>query len=292
MSIEIKTLENISITTIHSAFTEAFADYLVDISYMTPEVMKYRFLKNGFQPKLSAGIFDKGKLKGFTVTGTGLFKGHSAAFDIMTGMVKDYRGKGFATQMFDFIKTQMKAQSTNKFYLEVLQENQAAIKAYEKTGFHITRELNCYTLDMNKLKSAKQIQSVIYIDQVDKSEIDSFTEFIDWEPSWENHFEAIKRITNEINIFTARSNGKNIGLLVYYPTLKWLMCIAVHKDHRRKGIASSLLEYLAEYLKPGTTEIKILNVQADDMAINDFLIKSGCEKMTNQYEMEYSLNSE
>lgn len=46
MAIEIKSLENISIETIHSAFEEAFSGYLVDISYMTPNVMQMRFTKN------------------------------------------------------------------------------------------------------------------------------------------------------------------------------------------------------------------------------------------------------
>lgn len=290
MSIEIKTLENNSIQEIHTTFTMAFADYLVDISYMTPEVMKFRFQKNGFQPKLSAGLFDNGKLIGFTATGTGKFKGQDSAFDIMTGMIKEYRGKGLANKMFDFIKTRMKAHSIDKFYLEVLQENMAAIKAYKKTGFEIIRELNCYSLNLNDIKQAKQIQSVIYIDRIQASKIDSYNKFTDWEPSWENHFEAIKRISNMVDIFTARSNGKNIGLLVYCPTLKWMMSLVVHKNHRGKGIATALLEYLAEFLLPETKNIKILNVQADDAALNIFLINSGCEKLTSQYEMEYLMS--
>ena len=290
MSVEIKSLENISINTIHTSFTEAFADYLVDISYMTPEVMKFRFQKNGFQPQLSAGIFDKGQLKGFTVVGISRFKNDKAAFDIMTGMVKDYRGKGLANKMFDLIKIKMKEQAINNFYLEVIRENHAAIKAYEKTGFKKTRELNCYSLDLLKLKPAKQIQTVVYIEQVDKTKIDSFKGFLDWDPSWENNFESIKRIPDKVEVFTARSIGKDIGILVYYPILKWVMCLAIHKNHRGKGIATALLEYLAEFLLPETKDIKILNVLADDVGLNKFLINSGCDLLTGQYEMEYNLS--
>jgi len=65
------------------------------------------------------------------------------------------------------------------------------------------------------------------------------------------------------------------------------MCVAVHRNYRRKGIASALLEYLSEYLKPKTEEIKVLNVQSDDIATNDFLLKSGCEELTSQFEMEF-----
>jgi RimJ/RimL family protein N-acetyltransferase len=141
MSIKIKSLENISIETIHTAFVEAFSDYLVDISYMTTEVMRNRFIKNGFRPDLSVGVFDYDSLKGFTIVGTGIFKGNISAFDIMTGLVKDYRGKGLSNKMFDLIKTKMKEQAINNFYLEVIQENAAAIKAYEKTGFQKTRSM-------------------------------------------------------------------------------------------------------------------------------------------------------
>jgi ribosomal protein S18 acetylase RimI-like enzyme len=289
MSITVKSLENISFETIHAAFLEAFSDYLVNISYMTPVVMKHRFIKNGFQPNLSVGIFDDNHLKGFTVVGTGEFNGSLSAFDIMTGMVKEFRGKGLANKMFDVIKIKMKEQAINNFYLEVIQKNYAAIKAYEKTGFKKTRELNCYTLDSLQLKPAKQIQTVVYIEQADKSIIDLLKDFLDVEPSWENHFESIKRIPDKVDFFTARTNGKNIGILVYYPTLKWIMCLAVHKSHRNKGIATALLEYLAQYLLPETKDIKILNVPAKDITLNTFFLKSGCELFTRQFEMKYSI---
>ncbi len=285
----IKSLNNISIDTIHATFAEAFSDYQVDISYMTPEVMARRFTKNGFSAELSAGVFDRNRLVGFTVVGKGQFKGDFSAFDIMTGLIKDYRGKGLANQMFDVIKEQMKEQSINTFYLEVLQDNQPAIKAYEKTGFSKTRKFNCYHLELKDLQQAKRIQTVVYIDKTDHSNVESYQEFLDWEPSWENHYESIKRIPDPVEVFVARQHGKDIGVLVYYPTLNWILCLAVHKDHRRKGVATALLEYLAGSLKPSINEIKILNVPEDDTGMNGFLLKSGCQQFTGQFEMEYKL---
>jgi GNAT superfamily N-acetyltransferase len=67
------------------------------------------------------------------------------------------------------------------------------------------------------------------------------------------------------------------------------MSLAVHQVHRRKGIASALLEYLAEYLKPDISDIKIFNIPDQDLASNKFLIDSGCKKLTGQFEMEYVL---
>ena len=45
MATVIKTLENTGIDTIHSTFVRAFADYQVDISYMTRDVIFKRFEK-------------------------------------------------------------------------------------------------------------------------------------------------------------------------------------------------------------------------------------------------------
>lgn len=290
MSITIDSLEKTSFETIHDTFKEAFADYQIDISYMTLEVMTQRFIKNGFRPELSVGAFDKGKLMGFTIVGTGTFKNNQAAYDIMTGLVKDYRGIGLANKMFDLIKTKMKTQAIKTFYLEVLQENEPAIKAYEKTGFRKARKFTCYSLNLANLKQAKHIQTIVYIDRAEKPELDSFIKSLDWEPSWENHFESIKRIPDQIDIFVARSLNKNIGLLVYYPTINWILSLVVDPAYRNKGVASALLEYLISNISPEIEKIHLINVQEDDIGMKNFLIKSGFKEYTRQFEMQYELS--
>lgn len=289
MKTNIRTLENTGIETIHSAFVNAFSDYQVDISYMTLDVIEKRFIKNGYHPELSAGVFDGDELKGFTIVGVGKFNGGRSGFDIMTGLVKDYRGKGLANQMFDLIKTKMKEEAIDNFYLEVLQENGPAIKAYTKTGFKKIRGLNCYNLKVGKVKPARPIETIVFIDQAERSEIDKFSGYLDWEPSWENHFESIKRIPDHVQIIVANVFNRKAGILVYYPTLKWILTLAVDPEFRRKGIASAMLEYLVDTLPVYVREIKVLNVDDKDKAMNAFLRISGFEKVTSQYEMRINL---
>lgn len=290
MSVIIKTLENIDYKTIHTSFQNAFSDYLVDISYMTLDVLTKRFKKNGFQPSLSVGVFENEKLQGFTVVGSGYFFGKQSAFDIMTGLVKEYRGKGLANEMFDLILEKMKEHALKTFYLEVLQENKSAIKAYSKAGFKKTRGFDCYSLKVGNLREAKNIRSIVYIDEISLSDIDNYSHFLDWEPSWENHFESIKRIPDRVNIIIAKTLGKVVGLCIYYPTLKWILTFAVDPNHRRKGVASAMLEYIRDSLPVFVREIKLLNVQDDDLAMKKFLIASGFELITAQYEMEFEMN--
>lgn len=289
MTTVIKTLENTGIETIHAAFVRAFSDYQVDISYMTRDVIEKRFIKNGYHPELSAGLFVDGELEGFTIVGIGRFNGGRSGFDIMTGMSRECRGKGYANKMFDLIKTKMKEEAIDNFYLEVLQENAPAIKAYSKTGFRKIRGLNCYQLNVGKLKPARHIETVVYLDRHDRSMVDRFVRFLDWEPSWENHYESIKRIPDELDVIVATAFEKQVGILVYYPTLKWILSLAVDPLYRRKGVATALLEYLVDTLPIFVREIKVLNVDDTDPAMNSFLKVSGFGLVTRQYEMRIDL---
>lgn len=157
MNVTYKNLVNVSFEELHKTFVDAFSDYAVDVSYMTHYVMENRAIKNGYDPESSVGAFNDSKLVGFTLVGIDNHYETPSAFDIMTGLVKDYRGKGIASQMFDFIIPSLKEKKIKQFYLEVLQENNAAIRAYQKAGFKINRSLDCFTLDIKKLKITEQL---------------------------------------------------------------------------------------------------------------------------------------
>jgi ribosomal protein S18 acetylase RimI-like enzyme len=284
------TLDKIPLKTIHNTFLESFADYQVDLSYMTLDVMKKRFCKNGFEPTMSAGLFNSGHLRGFTIVGTGNLYGNPAAFDIMTGIVKEFRGQGYANEMFNVIKAKMKDKAIENFYLEVLQENKPAIKSYSKSGFIKTRGLNCYSLKKHQHKPFKTIQTMVVVDRLANYDLDRLTCFLDWEPSWENHYESIKRCIHDVEIIEAKHFGKSVGMLVYHPSLRWILCLAVDPELRRKGIATTLLEYLMYELPAEVDEIKALNIDEKDKGMNRFLINTGFELITSQFEMLFKMN--
>ena len=101
-NINYKFLEKGDLSKIHRTFHKAFADYQVDVSYMTEEVMGYRFIKNNVQYNLSVGAYSNDELIGITMIGVDDFKNRLTAFDVMTGIVKEYRGMSVAKSMFEF----------------------------------------------------------------------------------------------------------------------------------------------------------------------------------------------
>lgn len=272
----------------HATIVEAFSDYQVDMSYMTLERSWLRNLKSGVQYESSVGAFDGDKLVGLTFVGFDDWQGEKAAFDAGTGIIPGYRGQGIAKAMFDFILPGLRERGIRKFLLEVLQTNEAAIRAYTKTGFNITRQFACYNLLPDSYVSGIPAQGGLEVRSIDKAIVQEFRTRVDWQPSWENSFPGMDRIEDELIRLGAYKENQCVGVLVFYPLLRWIMCLVVLDDFRRQGIASALLDRLMADLPPGTDMVKIDNVDRSDKAMLAFFEKAGATHLIDQYEMEYN----
>jgi ribosomal protein S18 acetylase RimI-like enzyme len=289
MNLAIKNLLGIPFDDLNRVFCNAFSDYAIDVSYMNKRIMENRAIKNGYDPEVSAGIFDQDKLVGFTLTGVGDFMGKYSAFDIMTGIEKKYRGLGMAAKMFDYIRTAANNRSVENFYLEVLQVNNSAIKAYQRSGFEITRSFDCFELYLENFRIAEPPKISLKFNQLDKKDIGFFETFLSWPPSWENSFSSVKRIPDDVLLFEAANGSQKIGLIVYYPTLNWIMSLLVHPDYQEMGVKSELLQHLIKKLDDKPEVIKMINVQHDDETFIQFLLNSGFDIYTRQFEMKCGL---
>lgn len=270
---------------IFNAFLVAFEDYAIDVSQYTREIYINRTIKNGIDFESSVGLFDGGRMVGFTLIGTDTWKGVTGAYDIGTGIAKPYRGKGQAGGMFDYALPRLREKGVETFVLEVLQQNEPAIKAYEKTGFVVTREFDCFELQWDRI-DGRRSETIV---ELERDDIGRFENAVDWLPSWENSFAAMRRIPDELLLFGAMREGVPRGLIAYYPSLKWIMCIAVDREHRRTGIGTSLVRHLGGVLGGGPASARLVNVQHDDSGMIAFLEGLGFEKFVSQYEMELEI---
>jgi ribosomal protein S18 acetylase RimI-like enzyme len=287
---EIRNLSGISFATIYQTFLDAFKDYAVDVNYMDAVKLENRAIKNGYDPTFSAGAFLNDKLIGFTLVGIDREYIRPSAFDIMTGLIKEYRGKGLAGKMFEHIRNELIKSDFEQFYLEVLQENSAAVKAYQKEGFGIVRKFNCYELAVEDFEAVLKLHIPLTFKEIDKDHISDFETFADWLPSWENSFGAVRRIPDEVIIISACYSIKKVGLIIYYPALKWIMNILVDPVYRNMGVGTALLEKLLAKVVDKQDKIRFLNIPDTDYALNEFLERSGFKLLTKQYEMVLELN--
>jgi len=286
--IKIELLKDTDFNIIYKTWKKAFANYLVDMSYLTIDRMKRRAKMDRVNYNLSVGAFYKSELIGFLIIGIDKMNNELCAFDAGTGVIPEFQGNGIAGSMFDFAVSKLKIAGVKNFILEVIQDNNAAIKAYKKQGFSINRDFNCYKIDTNLFNSKIPIIPNILIKSIDRKDLIKYTDFIDWEISWEYNFDAINNIQEEFIIDGAFIDGDCVGFIAYYPTLEWIFTLAVKKDFRRKKIGSLLLTQLINKLKTEVSEIKINNILPEHYMCT-FLEKHDFKIYTTQYEMIFSL---
>ncbi|WP_321282361.1 GNAT family N-acetyltransferase [Marinifilum fragile] len=278
---EIKSLGKIELETIFNAFSKAFADYDIQINFTAFRAMLKR---RGFNPELSFAAFEGDDIVAFTLNGIGNYNGKKMAYDTGTGTLKQYRGQGLATKIFEYSIPFLKKENINHYLLEVLQHNTKAISVYKNINFSITREFNYFVWKNEEFKNEiEKVRTPFRIESIDIEEYEMLSDFWDFYPSWQNSFESIQRVREDFVILGVFIDKKLIGYCIFEPESGDITQIAVDKEHRRKGVASQLLVEVSKQNKCSTT--KIVNTDINCNSIVDFLKAKNVELTGKQFEM-------
>lgn len=274
-----QSLEQTSLEILHEAFVEAFSDYQVkmDLPFWKFEKMLQR---KGFNPELSMGAFDNNQLVGFVLNGVRLWNGKVTAYDIGTGIIGEYRRQGITNNMLFHVKNLLKDKQVEQYLLEVLKENQAAIQLYQQQGFTVEREFSCFQLDKVELIPAT---TTCKVEKTTKIDLERLEEFWDFKPSWQNSNASICAIPEAFNYLVAKADETIVGYGVVDKRTGDIPQLAVNKDHRGKGIASSILTRLIENTE--SENMGVINVEAQFKPVEKFLEKAGFTFEVGQYEM-------
>jgi len=269
---------------LYRTFMEAFADYAMDASRTTEDGLLLRAAKNAVDFEASAGAYDGDRLVGFTLIGVDEWGGSHTAFGAGTGVVPAFRRQGLAKAMFDHALPRLRSCGVSRFLLEVLQENEPAIKAYRKSGFSTTRELRCFTAETAALRTLPE--SCPYeIRPIPPGEIPALRAALDWLPSFENRLDAVERIPTEVRCLGVFEEKDCLGGIAYVPALNWLLTLAVHPSHRRRGIGTTLLRRLAHDIPESIPRLPALNIDGEDAGMRAFLVDLGFSPLVDQFEM-------
>lgn len=258
----------------------AFADYLVTVQ-MTESQFKNHIAQNAVNIDLSVGAFSKNKLVGYTLNGFGVWNGKKTAYDAGTGVIPEYRKQGIGKSIFEFLLPKLKKRGIEQMLLEVLSNNEKAIKLYDKLGFEKTRTL----LFFEQVEPIEiEFQNNIQIRQIKKIEWEKLKSFGDGETSWQFSSESIKRKLAPTKAFGAFLNNKCIGYSMLLPTTGIVPQIAVDKIHRYKGVASNLLVKMQGETKENK-KLRFCNVDSNLTSIIKFAEKMKFKQSISQFEM-------
>ena len=280
VDIRIKSLKNASFDELFEAFRQAFAEYEVQLDRAELQAMLKR---RGFDPELSFAAFDGDKIVSFTCNGIGDFNGTRMAYDTGTGTLKDYRGTGLATRVFESSIPYLKESGIKEYLLEVLQHNTGAVSVYRKIGFQVTREFYYFRAENRQVRNEVHVDIPYTLQAIRIEDHVSISDFWDFKPSWQNSLEAIGRAADTFVCLGVFTEDRLVGYGVFEPVSGDVTQIAVDRSFRRKGIGSLLLQNMLEMNK--LNSVKILNTDVTCDSMTAFLRSKNIEPMGKQFEM-------
>lgn len=282
---EYKYLTDTPMETVQQCMQESFADYQLNMNYMTVEVMKHRNAICRNSPEYSVGAFDGNKMVGFLNVGIDYFDNELCAFDGGTGVIKEYRRQRIVGKMFAKSVEAVKQRGIHKFMLEVLQSNKAAIRAYQKEGFSISRNLKCYEVAIANYEGTNKELEDVNIRQISVNELADYWHFIKYPVSWEHMLSGLKAVEDEIIINAAFQGNLCTGFIVYSPILCWITAIGIMPEiDNHERLVDFLISNLFRDLQPVRPKVSLNNLMEKDK-LNDALVELGFENPVDQYEM-------
>ena len=272
---------------LHQTLLEAFSDYIVP---MQPEIdaLKRLYLMEGVELDCSFGAFDNDKMVGFTINGTGEWKGKLTAYDAGTGIIPAYRRKGISRRMFEHIIPFLRERQIRQYLLEVVVGNKPAFELYKSLGFQIEREFAIFRRDKVFISedSRQPHPQNIRIKEIENPDWNFLQSFWTYQPSWQNSIDSMKRGSREptINnkILGVFLDNKIVGYGIVFPKSGNVPQFVIAENQRRRGFATALVNALQ---KQAETALKVNNVDKKARDTITFLKANGFSLLTRQYEM-------
>ena len=268
---------------LHTTFANAFADYFVEFSLSTDQFRNH-LRDNGVQLALSVGAFDDDEMVGLLLNGIDDWQGHLTAYDAGTGVVPSHRGRGIAGDMLRFAIPTLQAQGVRGCLLEVIQENEAAIRVYRKLGFTETRPLTCVTLLADRPLPQPLPSAWLGIRPIRQPDWTYLQTFWDWQPAWQNSIASIGRMRRQNVILGAFEGDTCVGYGVILPQSGRISQLAVAQSHRGRGIATQLLHAFREEAGPDVP-LSMINIDGSAKETLAFFVARGFAQTISQYEM-------
>lgn len=266
----IDNLEQVAHSDIVHCLLEAFSDYFVPM----PTSLSYwadRFAGARVDHSQSYGASLAGILKAFIIHGIDDYHGHKTAFNTGTGVIQKQRGQGLIDQLYEYAIPQLKSSGVDKCMLEVIQENERAIKVYERIGFNVVRKVKCY-------KGHVSPNSNIKLNSCDIEEVRVLED-----PStqvWDHTMKAIQLSEGRFKTYSVHGGLKEIGYFTINSTNGYLARLEAYE-----GDYKSLLGAIGQL----NTSVRTNNIDERLIEKCKALEKLGWVNTIDQYEMELYL---
>ncbi len=277
----IATLQDISTDELLNCYNRSFSDYIVP-TMLTTEQLVHSIRAKRVRMELSVGAFEHNKLIGFMLQGIDEANGVKVSYNAGTGVAPESRGNNITAKLYDHILPRLRAIGISKMKLEVITQNEKAIKVYRSIGYEIKRVLDCY----KGAATANYADTGLVIRPLSSYDWAILRTFWDWEPSWQHDTTAAGLLFNSNISVGIYDEATLAGYLVFEPGTGRVYQFAVNKQYRNNGMGKQLFTHIA---KTQSEDIAVINVDAGATATASFLRAIGLHCFIKQYEMECAI---
>lgn len=277
---QIHSLENINIEVLTDTFNKAFEGYFVPIK-LDAQHLADKIKSENILPKHSIGVTINEQLAGFILVG--INPESNTAYNAGTGVIPEYRGQKLTEKMYSHLLSKLDEIGIKNHVLEVICENQKALKIYEKLGYSILRKVICYKGQISETSNPDfKIKKINFPDEAE------LKKFRNHHPAYQNSLFCINNNAEKHSVFGTFNNEKLIGYIVFDKNTLRIKQFGVDKNFRNKGIGHQLF-FEVQKLNPEAV-IVIINVDENDFETNIFLRNIGLTPFIKQYELHLDSN--
>jgi GNAT superfamily N-acetyltransferase len=191
---QIRTLGDVSLTTLAAAVGQAFEDYIVKID-ASPAALGARWYGARVDYALSFGAFENDQLVAFLLHGIDDSKNGKTAHNVVCGVVPTHRGKRLIEQIYEKALPVLRHSGVKTLTLEVITENEKAIKAYQNVGLRPAGMLRCFDGTLN-VPDEKAFAS-FRVQKIQDYEWDLVKDLVSYTYSWDNQPDAVAMLADD-----------------------------------------------------------------------------------------------
>ena len=279
---EIRFLHDFHLVDLHQTFLSAFSDYLIPMN-LTRAQFEQLLIRRGARNDISLAVFEDGKPVAFTINAFEDYQQAATVYDVVTGVVPEFRRSGLARRMFEFGMPRLKQLGAARYVLEVFERNEPAVKLYRGIGFDVHRRLFVFTRqDLIHLVSHTFTLKEIGPDWP------LFRRFWSWQPSWQNSISCMERLESGRYIAGVFSDNELVGYGIVFTSTGDIPQFAIDPEHRRKGAGTALLHHLQSVVVDHLP-VRVVNVDGAAQGTIEFMKRLGFSVLGTQNEMWMNL---
>ncbi|RLL48313.1 GNAT family N-acetyltransferase [Oceanobacillus piezotolerans] len=264
---------------IHQAFLSGFSDYAIPMNLPLDPFIDRFFGPEGNTLEDSFIAFKEDVPVGLILGGIRKFDGYKNLRCGTLCITPEFRGRGVSQELFQLFIENGNKQQCERFSLEVLKDNERAIRFYEKQGFKKGNIITYFnsSINVNWIKHNTNLK----VEKVGLSVAEELrNRILSTHINWQNEVDYFIK-DHTAHCFAAYGDKQVIAALVITKA-GIINFLYVLEGERCKGVASNLISYAVKQLNLAKLSISM----PDNINMADFLRKTGFKKVNiEQYEM-------